>query len=387
MVGLDGHPVFHQLDGHIGVPSEKLIHQAPEVRRQVLDEDERHSRVARQVVEESLDGVEPPRRCADPDDVKRGCSLTGSHPPVSPRTIARWASDHGGQAAPVRGQSSRRSAGFFVVRGRQGGATPHPRCARGKLRQPQARQDRWTENPLQRDLDQVHRTGSEPPFTSSSGRSSAATHTTRSGSESGARWPPGILLAAGETSSPSPGSARLTSRTSPAVPESPWARLAYNYYRDRDALLSAVLRERIERAHEASSRRSPPARRGGLSTSALLRVLAVPTPGFDIRSRTSMRILSKRELAQLTDAYPTAAAIPTAVLARRKRGLLQLTSWREAPRAARLRGYEQADLSTCGSSWASCSGVVMRDLQRRHPVAASRDAESAVDVFFDGARR
>ena len=42
VVGLDEHPVLDEVDRQLGVPSEELVHQALEVGREVLDDDERH---------------------------------------------------------------------------------------------------------------------------------------------------------------------------------------------------------------------------------------------------------------------------------------------------------------------------------------------------------
>lgn len=71
MVRLDVHAVLHEMNRERGVPGEQLVHHALEVRRQVLDDHERHPGVARQAVEESLDGVEAAGRRADADDVRR----------------------------------------------------------------------------------------------------------------------------------------------------------------------------------------------------------------------------------------------------------------------------------------------------------------------------
>ena len=50
--------------------AEELVHQALEVRRQVLDDDERHPGVLRQVVEEALERLEPAGGGADAHDVR-----------------------------------------------------------------------------------------------------------------------------------------------------------------------------------------------------------------------------------------------------------------------------------------------------------------------------
>ena len=72
VVGLDQHAVLDEVDRQLGVPREQLVHQALEVGRQVLDDDERHPGVAREVVEEALERLEAAGGGADADDM-RGC--------------------------------------------------------------------------------------------------------------------------------------------------------------------------------------------------------------------------------------------------------------------------------------------------------------------------
>ena len=71
VVGLDEHPVLDEVNRQIGVASEELVHEALEVRRQVLDDHERHAARARNVVEERLERLETTGRRADADDVRR----------------------------------------------------------------------------------------------------------------------------------------------------------------------------------------------------------------------------------------------------------------------------------------------------------------------------
>ena len=72
VVGLDQHAVLDELDRQLGVAPEQLVHQALEVRRQVLDDDERHLGVGREVVEEVLERFESAGGGADADHEGRG---------------------------------------------------------------------------------------------------------------------------------------------------------------------------------------------------------------------------------------------------------------------------------------------------------------------------
>ena len=90
VVGLDAHPVLHEPDREVGMPREQLVHHALEVRREVLDDDEGHAQPARQMVEESLEGLESPGGCSDADDViGEGASAGGAHAAVSDLRCAR----------------------------------------------------------------------------------------------------------------------------------------------------------------------------------------------------------------------------------------------------------------------------------------------------------
>ena len=62
-------------DGHRGPPAEQLVHQALEVGRQVLQDDEGHPGVGREPREEPLERFKSAGRCADPDDMEPGFSL------------------------------------------------------------------------------------------------------------------------------------------------------------------------------------------------------------------------------------------------------------------------------------------------------------------------
>ena len=87
VVRLDQHAVLDEVDRQLGVPREELVHQALEVRRQVLDDHERHAGVLRHVVEEALERFEPAGGSADADDVlgrlgSREPSLLRRHRPL-----------------------------------------------------------------------------------------------------------------------------------------------------------------------------------------------------------------------------------------------------------------------------------------------------------------
>ncbi len=71
VVGLDRHAVLDEMDRQPGVSRQQLVHQALEVGREVLNDDEGHPGLARHVVEEAFERVEPPRRRADPHDARR----------------------------------------------------------------------------------------------------------------------------------------------------------------------------------------------------------------------------------------------------------------------------------------------------------------------------
>ena len=68
VVRADGHAVLRDRHGHIAVPCDQLVHQAAEVGREVLDDDERHARVLWEVPEEANERIEPSCRRPDPND-------------------------------------------------------------------------------------------------------------------------------------------------------------------------------------------------------------------------------------------------------------------------------------------------------------------------------
>jgi hypothetical protein len=61
---------------HAGEPRQELVHQALEVGRQVLDDDERHAGVGRHGLEQALEGLEATRRRTDPDHEGRALVRT-----------------------------------------------------------------------------------------------------------------------------------------------------------------------------------------------------------------------------------------------------------------------------------------------------------------------
>ena len=66
VVGLDGHPVLDQVDRQLGVPRQELVHQALEVGRQVLDDDERHAGVRRRLSKKRSSASSPPAEAPIP---------------------------------------------------------------------------------------------------------------------------------------------------------------------------------------------------------------------------------------------------------------------------------------------------------------------------------
>ena len=93
MIGLDRHAVFDEMDRERRMARQQLVHEALEVRRQVLNDHERHAGVLRQVIEEAHERIEPARRRADADDktrrhrmnpraglVRRGCVRVARRP-------------------------------------------------------------------------------------------------------------------------------------------------------------------------------------------------------------------------------------------------------------------------------------------------------------------
>jgi AcrR family transcriptional regulator len=152
----------------------------------------------------------------------------------------------------------------------------------------------------------------------------------------------------------------------------------YNYYKDRDGLLAAVLTSRVEELSVELD--EVKLRTEGATARAALLELSRTYLRFVVRRRTFIRILTEGELMQLKDAYPTSAAIPSQCW----------HSFRGAFGAVLSRGIEAGELSSRDPDldlWLFLGllrGVVLRDLRGGTPCKES-DADRAVDVFFDGA--
>ena len=71
VVGLDRHAVLGNDHRHLAVPGDQLVHQAAEVRGQMLDDDEGHPGVGRQTAEQLFERLEAACRSADPDNAGR----------------------------------------------------------------------------------------------------------------------------------------------------------------------------------------------------------------------------------------------------------------------------------------------------------------------------
>jgi AcrR family transcriptional regulator len=153
----------------------------------------------------------------------------------------------------------------------------------------------------------------------------------------------------------------------------------YNYYKDRDALLAAVLNSRIEEltleVEEAAERtRESPVRE------ALLE-LARTYFRFVERRRTFIRILSEGELTQLRHSYPTAAGIPTQCWQRFREVFAKVLARAVADGALPSLHAELDVWLLMGL----LKGVVMRDLRGVAPCREA-DADRVIDVFFDGVK-
>jgi len=152
----------------------------------------------------------------------------------------------------------------------------------------------------------------------------------------------------------------------------------YNYYKDRDGLLAAVVSERIgeliQELDAAVARTlSAPIRSAMLELGrAYLR--------FVIQRRTFMRILVEGELLQLKESYPTSAALKEQCW----KGLIDLFG------EVMGRGVANGELPGATAEvdvWLFLGllrGIIMRDL-RGDTRCQESDAERAVKVFFDGA--
>jgi AcrR family transcriptional regulator len=152
----------------------------------------------------------------------------------------------------------------------------------------------------------------------------------------------------------------------------------YNYYKDRDALLAAVLSLRVGELSDALLAASE--RTEGESTRERLRALSGAYISFFLRRRTFMRILSEGELTQLKESYPTSAAIPGQSW-KTCRDLFAEVINEGAAKGAIDPRHTDLDL------WlflGLLKGVVMRDL-RGAGTCQESDADRAVELFFDGA--
>jgi len=67
VVSFDRHPVFNEMDGQHRVPRQEFIHQAFEIGREVLNDDECHPRRFGQALEKADKGIEPARGGANAD--------------------------------------------------------------------------------------------------------------------------------------------------------------------------------------------------------------------------------------------------------------------------------------------------------------------------------
>jgi hypothetical protein len=76
-VRLHGHVVLGLPDAHLRTPREQFVHQAFEVRGQVLQHHERHAGVDREMGEEPLERFKAAGGGADRDDVEVGCLVWG----------------------------------------------------------------------------------------------------------------------------------------------------------------------------------------------------------------------------------------------------------------------------------------------------------------------
>jgi len=78
-IGLDRHALLDEDHRHVGVARDQLGHQAAEVRRQVLHDDERHAGRLRERREQLLERLEPAGRRADADDSRVGAIVARGH--------------------------------------------------------------------------------------------------------------------------------------------------------------------------------------------------------------------------------------------------------------------------------------------------------------------
>lgn len=153
----------------------------------------------------------------------------------------------------------------------------------------------------------------------------------------------------------------------------------YNYYKDRDGLLAAILTLRIDEITEELGEVT--ARTANSPVRLALLELVRAYFRFVERRPTFIRILAEGELTQLRESYPTSATIPN-------------ESWkafRDIFSSVMERGVAEGVLSERHSGldlWLFVGllrGVVLRGLRGGSPCREA-DADRVIDVFFDGAQ-
>jgi AcrR family transcriptional regulator len=153
----------------------------------------------------------------------------------------------------------------------------------------------------------------------------------------------------------------------------------YNYYRDRDGLLAAVLASRTDELMAELS--DAVARTAGSPARAAMVDLARTYLRFVMRRPTFIRILTEGELAHLKESYPTSATIPAACW----------QSLREVFGQVIARGVVEGTVPDRGDDldlWlivGMLRGVVLRYFRVGTPCREA-DADRVIGVFFDGAR-
>ena len=151
----------------------------------------------------------------------------------------------------------------------------------------------------------------------------------------------------------------------------------YNYYKDRDGLLAAVLTTRTDELID--DLKAAIVRTRGREVRVVLLELARTYLRFVGKRRTFIRILFEGELAQLRESYPTSSALPPECL----------TALKQHFRDVMARGVKDGSLPKENADldlWLFLGllrGVVMRDLRGQVPCRES-DASRVIDVFFDG---
>lgn len=152
----------------------------------------------------------------------------------------------------------------------------------------------------------------------------------------------------------------------------------YNYYKDRDGLLAAVLASRIDELGEAFREASERTARSPVRVALL--ELSRTYLRFVTQRRTFMRILTEGELVQMKDSYPTSAAVPYECWQAFRRSF-EAVLGRAVKDGTLPERHADLDL------WLFLGllrGVVMRDLKGIKPCDET-DADRVVQVFFDGA--